>query len=112
MDKYDRWLTISVDRIIPERAISEWEKTEEIKKNQKIIDWINDYANIVPCCNACNSFLNGVTIDDSKRIPRNEEEFIKLRDEIFDLKVEIAKKRHEEERKWFKEWMKKRNNRK
>lgn len=97
VDTYDHWLMTSVDHVVPWNA----NQHEKIKAA-----WIDDLANAVLCCSACNGFLSQVTLKrlgvlDEERHPRTVNEFFALRNKVFSLKREKALERHKEERAFF-----------
>lgn len=94
-DSYESWLDISIDHVIPKsKNRTPWYSERK--------DWIEDLANIVTCCRACNEFLNGYRVKWD--LPKNESEFFDLRDKAFVEKQNCARKRHQKERTLYKRW--------
>jgi hypothetical protein len=87
---YEAWLALSVDHVIP---------TGAGKRLGYPIEWIQDTANQVTCCRACNEFLNGYRVTDPA--PVTVEEFFDLRDRHFLAKREWVLGRHASERAWY-----------
>lgn len=90
---YESWLDISIDHVIPRSAA--W--------YSQCSEWIDDMANIVTCCRACNEFLNQYKVDSPP--PNDLSEFFELRNRVFVEKREHACKRHREERDWYERWV-------
>ena len=92
VSRYRYWLSMSVDHVIPKST--KWRD-----------DWIHDYFNCVICCNTCNGFLSRSRrfYKLLRREPRTLREFIEIRDQIFKLKRQIVKERHEEEYEFWEE---------
>lgn len=94
-NSYESWLDISIDHVIPKsKNRTPW--YSECK------DWIEDLANIVTCCRACNEFLNGHKVDELP--PNDVSEFFNLRDKVFIEKRNHARKRHQDERARYERW--------
>ena len=96
-DTCDHWLMTGIDHVVPCNSIKH-EKIEEA--------WIDDLANAVLCCSACNGFLNQVTlrrieVPIDKLHPKTAGEFLDLRNRVFLLKRKKALERHKGERKFF-----------
>jgi HNH endonuclease len=91
-NSYEDWLDLSVDHVVPRNA-----KDAGIPP-----EWIEDLHNHVPCCRACNEFLNGfrVTVD----VPTDIVGFLALRDSVLDAKRVRALERHTAEREKFEAW--------
>lgn len=87
---YEVWLSVSVDHVIP---------TGSGKRRGYPLHWIQDVANQVTCCRACNEFLNGYRVTDPP--PATVEEFFALRDHHFRAKREWVQVRHDSERAWY-----------
>jgi hypothetical protein len=87
---YEVWLSLSVDHVIPVGS-------------GKLLGypsaWIQDTANQVTCCRACNEFLNGYRVTDPP--PATGDEFFKLRDRHFLAKRDWVQARHARERAWY-----------
>ena len=88
-DTYDSWLNLSIDHVIPKSV--GWYKERN--------DWVEDIINMVICCRACNEFLNKYKVTEAK--PENIEEFIKLRDEVFYDKKQMAQGKHKKENDYY-----------
>lgn len=90
---YEDWLDLSVDHVVPRNAVAAGVPSE----------WIEDLHNHVPCCRACNEFLNGfrITVD----IPTDIVGFLALRDSVLDAKRVHACRRHDVERERFDTWI-------
>lgn len=86
--RYESWLSISVDHVVPKRPM--W--------SQQGQGWIEDTFNRVTCCRACNEFLQQ---DDDWLEPETVDAFVSLRDKIFVDKRAKAIDRHAEEWKWY-----------
>jgi 5-methylcytosine-specific restriction endonuclease McrA len=84
---YEAWLNLSVDHVVP----------AHLTKVGWPAEWVLDRLNLVTCCRSCNEFTNGYRPTD-RTPPRTLEEFIAIRDRIFDEKREHARKRHASER--------------
>ncbi|MBO8128151.1 MAG: HNH endonuclease [Peptococcaceae bacterium] len=87
---YEAWLDISIDHVIPRSAIEQLGVPRE---------WVEDVANLVTCCRACNEFLNQYRVNPPA--PQNLAQFFDLRDQVFRDKRELARRRHAEERMWY-----------
>lgn len=95
-EPYEIWLDISVDHVIP---------VETIKGLDYPREWVDDLANLVTCCRACNEFLNNYSVNDD--VPTTVEEFFDLRDQHYMKKRELARERHRREREWHRDWLSK-----
>ncbi len=95
-EPYEAWLDISVDHVIP---------VETIKKLGYPREWVDDLANLVTCCRACNEFLNRYSVNDEA--PATIEEFFALRDRHYMKKREMARERHRRERESHRDWLSK-----
>ncbi len=91
---YDSWLDLSIDHVIP---------GETVKRLGWPREWIDDLANLVTCCRACNEFLNGYRVADPP--PATVDEFFVLRDRHFVAKRAWAIERHVRERDWYEGWV-------
>lgn len=91
---YESWLDISIDHVVPRETVErlDWPR-----------DWIEDIANLVTCCRACNEFSNGYRVVDPS--PVTEEDFFSLRDRHFIAKQTRVIERHAREREWYGAWM-------
>ena len=92
-EKYESWLDLSIDHVIPR---------ETIKRLGWPSEWIEDIANLVTCCRACNEFSNGHRVADPA--PVTEDEFFTLHDRHFLAKGAWVIERHASERGWYEEW--------
>jgi len=83
---YRNWLSISLDHVIPRQSVRlGWNP-----------DWIEDVANLVPCCRACNEFTNAYKILDPP--PTDIEAFFDARDRHFLAKIALTQAAHVRER--------------
>jgi hypothetical protein len=83
---YRAWLNLSVDHVAP----------AHLTKLGWPAEWVLDGINLVTCCRACNEFLNGYRVLEAIP-PTTLEQFVELRDRIFDEKKERAIRRHDVE---------------
>ena len=91
---YEAWLDLSVDHVVPQST--KWESAAK--------EWINDKANMVICCRACNEFTNKHEIKE--REPKEFVEFVKIRDNTFLAKKERVLVRHNAERQLYEQkWL-------
>jgi hypothetical protein len=95
-ESYDAWLDLSVDHVVPECAFAKW--------GEECRGWSWSYANVVPCCRACNEFLNGYRVRDSA--PTDKDSFLNLRDKVLEDKRRRALDRHEQEQRFYVSWHK------
>lgn len=95
-EPYEVWLDVSVDHVIP---------VGTIKRLSYPREWVDDLANLVTCCRACNEFLNQYSVNDG--VPETVEEFFDLRDQHYLKKRELAQERHRCEREWHRDWLSK-----
>ena len=93
-DGYESWLALSVDHVVPGCVLGAWGADRG--------NWIRSRANLVPCCRACNEFLNGYRV--KAEAPVTEEAFLALRDRVLEEKREMALLRHQQEAAWFEQW--------
>ena len=91
MESYDNWLDLSVDHVVPICCQKTW--------GPECREWIESMANAVPCCRACNEFLNGFRAPETA--PASESEFISLRNKELARKREHALQRHQQEQAAF-----------
>ena len=89
-DAYEAWLNLSIDHVIP---------AGDGRRLSYPPEWIEDVANLVTCCRACNEFLNGYRVSDAA--PPTVEKFFDLRDAHFERKREWVIARHATERAWY-----------
>jgi hypothetical protein len=86
---YEGWLQISVDHVVPKNSISKGVPVE----------WIEDIANLVTCCRACNEFGNQFVI--TGLLPADLAAFFDLRDATFVARRATILARHATERAWY-----------
>ena len=91
LESYDAWLDLSVDHIVPVCMLKQW--------GSECQSWIGSIANLVPCCRACNEFLNGYRIAD--KTPPDGVAFLELRKRVLAEKRELALRRHQQELKAY-----------
>lgn len=92
IDKYEHWLMMSVDHVIPiktgkAKGISEY--------------WLYDVANCVLCCSACNGFGNRYKLPQDIARLKSENTFFKLRDNVFKERKVLIRKCQKEERTFY-----------
>jgi hypothetical protein len=88
LTKYEAWLGISVDHVLPQQLTKVgWRR-----------EWLEDLANCVACCRACNEFTNSYVVADPP--PSTPDALFDLRDRHFMLKRAMATGAHERERAW------------
>lgn len=90
IDTYERRLTLSIDHVVPS-AVG--------KKRGIPPEWIEDLANCVLCCRACNELDNQPKVDCQP--PASEQAFVALRDEFFVARSERIQRRHDHERAFY-----------
>ena len=86
---YEGWLDLTIDHVVPMNAVN-----SDIPR-----EWLNDLANIVTCCAACNGFLNRYVAAISGVV--TQDDFFELRDQCFHEKCDRAMARHVKERERF-----------
>ena len=91
---YEAWLHLSIDHVIPSGTVKQlgWPR-----------EWVEDIANLVTCCRACNEFLNGYRVAEPS--PETLDEFFALRDKHFIAKRAWVIERHTRERNAYQRWM-------
>lgn len=94
---YESWLDLSVDHVIPQSY------AKNLPKEGKD-SWIGSKANLVPCCRACNEFLNKFAVKE--KAPTSPAEFLQLYKLVFARKREQAERRHQEEKRFYEKWRK------
>jgi HNH endonuclease len=87
---YESWLNLSIDHVIP---------AGDGRRLGYPPDWVEDIANLVTSCRACNEFLNAYRVIDSP--PQTVDAFFDLRDLHFERKREWVLNRHATERAWY-----------
>ncbi|MGB9887201.1 MAG: HNH endonuclease [Moorellales bacterium] len=92
---YEAWLDLSVDHVVPRHAAARLGIPSA---------WVEDLANLVTCCRACNEFLNQYKVKLALPPPANLDAFFDLRDRVFLEKQELALRRHLEERARYRRW--------
>jgi hypothetical protein len=95
-ESYDAWLDLSVDHVVPECTFAKW--------GDDCRSWAWTYANAVPCCRACNEFLNGYRVTESA--PTDEDSFLDIRDKVLEEKRKRALDRHAKEQEDYVSWYK------
>jgi len=93
-EQYESWLDLSIDHVIP---------GETVKRLGWPREWVEDIANLVTCCRACNEFLNGYRVADPP--PATTDEFFALRAQHFVAKRERVIERHVREHDWYEAWV-------
>lgn len=83
---YEAWLQLSIDHIVPRQSV----------KAGFPVGWIEDGANLITCCRACNEFGNRYRV--ATGIPASDEDFLVLRDRIFRERSALIRARHARER--------------
>ncbi len=91
-ETYESWLDLSVDHVVPRNAVGAGFPAE----------WIEDLHNHVPCCRACNEFLNGFRM--ATEVPADIIGFLALRDSVLEAKRARAEDRHRRERQNYQRW--------
>lgn len=95
---YDAWLSLSVDHVVPVCALKDCGPNRD--------RWIESLANRVPCCRACNEFLNGYRVDaDRAAEVVDDSSFLTLRSAVLSEKRERALARHQTERAAYERWL-------
>jgi len=87
---YEAWLNLSIDHVIP---------GGDGRRLDYPTEWVEDIANLITCCRACNEFLNGYRVTEPA--PLTVEEFFTMRDRHFERKREWVLARHAAERSWY-----------
>lgn len=83
-ESFEKWLLLAVDHVVPKSVCVLLGVRD---------DWMDDLANQVLACSACNGFGNRYTAPDYAKCPTSFEEFCNLRDRIFiDRKRGILKR--------------------
>jgi hypothetical protein len=76
---------------------------ETVKRLGYPREWIEDIANLVTSCRACNEFLNGYRVSEPP--PETVEGFFAMRDQHFLTKQAWVRARHERERESYTTWL-------
>jgi len=90
MDRpFEAWLQLSIDHVIPSSA----------KRDGYTEAWVEDVANMVTCCRACNEWSNDYRVVDPP--PTDVAAFFDLRDVHFVRKRELIRSRLAADRNWY-----------
>lgn len=87
--RYEDWLQLSVGHVVPRGS----------RTQGYLDDWLEDIANLVTCCRACNEFSNGYRVREPD--PTSLSAIFDARDRIFVEKQALVLSRHAQEREWF-----------
>ncbi|MDP6380499.1 MAG: hypothetical protein QF662_04055 [Phycisphaerae bacterium] len=90
---YEAWLAASTDYVIPHSLL--W--------HARYSEWMEDLANLVACCTACEEFLADYRVEVPP--PNGLEDFFDMRDKVFLEKQQHILARHEQERDWYRRWV-------
>jgi len=93
-DEFESWLQLSVDHVVP-RSMAR-------RGFDPLL--LEDMANLVTCCRACNEFGNRYSLDAS--VPTTEDEFWDLRDRAFAERRALTVGRREQARARYRSWRK------
>ena len=85
---YYRWLLLAIDHVVP---------SGEAKRLGIPADFYEDAINLVVTCSGCNGFLNRFRYDSDSSLTWTLEEFVALRDLIFDRRFELISVRRARE---------------
>jgi 5-methylcytosine-specific restriction endonuclease McrA len=98
VDTYEHWLLMSVDHVIPVKEGKNLGITKE---------WVDDFANWVLCCSACNGFGNRWKLPEGTTRPVDFAAFAKLRDAVFEQRKKVILECHLKEQDYYKSkpWM-------
>jgi hypothetical protein len=99
---YDAWLSMALDHVVP---------VSLARKLQVPNEWVQDYANAVLACAACNGFDNRHEPSFKAERPASLEEFFVLRDRVFMERKSRIRSCHEKERAFFEQHWKPLNSR-
>lgn len=84
----ENWLQLMLDHVVPRKTGRE----RGIR-----LDWLDNGANKVPACPACNGYLNRFQLDGGSYSIRSLDEFFNLRDKVFlDRKTAIQARKNKE----------------
>jgi hypothetical protein len=89
---YENWLMMALDHVIPASVCS---------STGIHIEWMDDHANRVLCCAACNGFKNRWTPDEPLACPTTLDGFFDIRDSIFILRRYQILQSHISERRFY-----------
>jgi len=92
VDRYENWLDMALDHVVP---------TSVCGGLGVIADWVDDCANRVLACAACNSFKNRFKPSYEIACPLSLEGFFNLRDSVFAERKSLIRQRHDDERSFF-----------
>lgn len=106
---YRAFLDLSVDHVVPVSVMSETpdvapKKPKPWPYDKQVRSWLLHQCNTVPCCRACNEFLNGFTVGN-EAMPKTPEQFALLRDKVFQDKRRGALSAHAQERKNYRAFL-------
>ena len=91
VDTYEHWLLTAVDHVIPRSSIPKAER-EAWRR------WVDSLHNVVLCCSGCNGFLNRSPVPLPAQVPCSFEEFCRIRDEAFEVRLKRVQPRLCQER--------------
>jgi len=97
---YEAWLSMALDHVVP---------VSVARRLQIPKEWVQDYANGVLTCAACNGFDNRYQPSSTVECPGSLEEFFALRDRVFTERKNRIRFCHEQERAFFEEHWKQLN---
>ena len=90
--RYENWLMMALDHVIP----------ASVCHGASIpIEWIDDHANRLLCCAACNGFKNRWKPAEPLICPTSIEAFFDTRDAIYVLRKDPILQSHKNERAFF-----------
>ena len=89
---YQNWLHMALDHVVPKSVCVGFGFSAE---------WIEDCANKVLACAACNGFYNRYRPSSDVVCPLSLSEFFDLRDRIFSERKAPILRKHEEEKQFF-----------
>ena len=89
---YEHWLLLQVDHVVP---------TTMGKRLGIPFDWLEDYANLVLACSACNTFANQFDDRSVTEAPKSVEQFFDLRDKAFVARRPLILGCQKKEREFF-----------
>jgi hypothetical protein len=89
MGTFDGWLQLSIDHVVPQQmAKSGWPS-----------EWLLDTINVVACCMTCNGLFNRDVAPGT--VPNTLEEFVVVRDALFQERRRRIAERRQTERRFF-----------
>jgi len=89
---YQDWLNMTLDHVVPVNVCRDLRISD---------DWMEDCANKVLACSACNGFNNRYKPSEDIAIPQSLAGFFDLRDRIFTERKRLVTASHEREREFF-----------